>query len=118
MSAVESFVNRDDVSRRADQARELVESLPARGVRMVALSQVDNAGVTRVKAVPITLLERAVRFGIRLHGPCPPGTPTLRGWAPTRLPGDETEFPLPGIQGSRPGSPAQAAWLEGASARA
>jgi len=64
MSAVESFVNRDDVSRRADQARELVESLPARGVRMVALSQVDNAGVTRVKAVPITLLERAVRFGI------------------------------------------------------
>ena len=35
-----------------------------RGVRMVALSQVDNAGVTRVKSVPVSLLERATRFGV------------------------------------------------------
>lgn len=60
----EPFVTRDDASRRADRARELAESLPARGVRMVALSQVDNAGITRVKTVPVTLLERAVRSGI------------------------------------------------------
>jgi glutamine synthetase len=64
MPGEEPFVTRDDASRRADRARELAESLPARGVRMVALSQVDNAGVTRVKTVPVTLLERAVRSGI------------------------------------------------------
>jgi glutamine synthetase len=60
----EPFTARDAATRRADRARELAESLPARGVRVVALSQVDNAGVTRVKTVPISLLERAVRFGI------------------------------------------------------
>src|SRR5438093_13783265 len=52
------------IAQRADRARELAESLSARGVRAVALSQVDNAGVTRVKTVPLSLLERAVRFGI------------------------------------------------------
>jgi glutamine synthetase len=41
-----------------------MESLPAQGVRAVALSQVDNAGVTRVKTIPASLLERAVRYGI------------------------------------------------------
>jgi glutamine synthetase len=60
----ESFTARDAAARRADRARELAESLPSRGVRVVALSQVDNAGVTRVKAVPVSLFERAVRFGI------------------------------------------------------
>jgi glutamine synthetase len=55
---------RDVAAQRADMARELAETLPTRGVRMVALSQVDNAGVTRVKTVPVSLLERAVRFGI------------------------------------------------------
>jgi glutamine synthetase len=54
----------EETARRADRARELTESLSARGVRMVAFSQVDNAGVTRVKSVPVSLLERAVRFGI------------------------------------------------------
>jgi glutamine synthetase len=53
-----------DAARRADLARELAESLPARGVRVVALSQVDNAGVARVKTVPVSLLERAVRYGV------------------------------------------------------
>src|SRR5437773_3043609 len=55
---------RDVTAQRADRARELAESLLSRGVRMVALSQVDNAGVTRVKTVPASLLERAVRYGI------------------------------------------------------
>jgi glutamine synthetase len=56
--------SREEVARRADRARELTESLRAQGVRAVALSQVDNAGVTRVKTVPVSLLERAVRYGI------------------------------------------------------
>jgi glutamine synthetase len=55
---------RDVTAQRADRARELAESLLSQGVRMVALSQVDNAGVTRVKTVPVSLLERAVRYGI------------------------------------------------------
>jgi len=55
---------REGIARRADWARTLTESLVARGVRAVALSHVDNAGVTRVKTVPVSLLERAVRFGI------------------------------------------------------
>jgi glutamine synthetase len=45
-------------------ARELTESLTTRGVRAVALSQVDNCGVTRVKTVPLSLLERAVASGV------------------------------------------------------
>ena len=64
MQSDEFVAARDVAAQRADRARELAESLPARGVRAVALSQVDNAGVTRVKAVPVSLLERAVRYGI------------------------------------------------------
>jgi glutamine synthetase len=56
--------SRDTVAQRADKARELAESLPGRGVRAVALSQVDNSGVARVKTIPVSLLERAVRYGI------------------------------------------------------
>jgi glutamine synthetase len=59
-----SMAARDVAAQRADKARELAESLLSRGVRMVALSHVDNAGVTRVKTIPVTLLERAVRFGV------------------------------------------------------
>jgi glutamine synthetase len=51
---------------RAARARELAETLPARGVRSVAITMVDNAGVTRVKTFPISLLERSVRAGIGL----------------------------------------------------
>ena len=54
----------DEMARRADQARTLAESLSAQGVRAVALSQVDNSGVTRVKTVPVSRLERAVKYGI------------------------------------------------------
>ena len=53
-----------EVTRRADKARALAESLSVRGVRAVALSQVDNAGITRVKTIPLSLLERAMRYKI------------------------------------------------------
>jgi glutamine synthetase len=53
-----------DMAGRADRATELTESLSTHGIRTVALSQVDNAGVTRVKTVPMSRLERAVRYGV------------------------------------------------------
>jgi glutamine synthetase len=55
---------RDEIARRAQKARALTTSLSAEGVRAVAFSQVDNTGVTRVKTVPVSLLERAVTYGI------------------------------------------------------
>ena len=64
MAQREESTSREVEARRADRARELAESLSARGVRAVALSQVDNSGVARVKTVPLSLLERAVRYGI------------------------------------------------------
>src|SRR3954468_19606036 len=54
----------EEDARRESRARELTEALTAKGVRMVAMSQVDNSGVTRVKSVPISLFERAVRYGV------------------------------------------------------
>jgi glutamine synthetase len=56
----------EDLAARAAPARELTESLRADGIRAVALTMVDNAGVTRVKTVPISRLEMAARFGIGL----------------------------------------------------
>jgi glutamine synthetase len=53
-----------DLELRAVRARELMDSLSTLGVRAVACTQVDNAGVTRVKVVPLSLLERATRYGI------------------------------------------------------
>jgi glutamine synthetase len=55
---------REETARRAEKARKLIKSLSAQGVRAVAFSQVDNTGVTRVKTVPVSLLERAVKYGI------------------------------------------------------
>jgi glutamine synthetase len=49
--------------RRARARRHAGESA-ARGVRAVALTFVDNAGVTRVKTVPIGRLEHATAWGI------------------------------------------------------
>ena len=46
------------------RARELAADLVARGVRTVALTFVDNAGITRVKSVPVARLERAVEWGV------------------------------------------------------
>jgi glutamine synthetase len=54
----------DEIRRRAEKARSLTKSLSAQGVRVVAISQVDNAGITRVKTVPVSILERAVTYGI------------------------------------------------------
>jgi glutamine synthetase len=56
----------DTISARVERARELTQNLITQGVRAVAITMVDNAGVTRVKSVPVSLFERAVRFGIGL----------------------------------------------------
>src|SRR5436190_19812861 len=49
---------------RTQRARELTADLVARGVRTVALTFVDNAGVTRVKAIPLERLGHAAGWGI------------------------------------------------------
>jgi glutamine synthetase len=56
----------DTIAARVERARELTQNLITQGVRAVAITMVDNAGVTRVKTVPVSLFERAVRFGIGL----------------------------------------------------
>ncbi len=43
-----------------------MERLSAAGVEAVALAMVDNAGVTRVKTIPLHRLKEAARFGIGL----------------------------------------------------
>lgn len=48
----------------ADTARGLRDQLAARGVIAVAATWVDNSGVTRVKAVPLSRLDTAARWGI------------------------------------------------------
>jgi glutamine synthetase len=45
-------------------AREATEVLARTGVQAVALTWVDNAGITRVKTVPLPRLEHAVRWGV------------------------------------------------------
>jgi glutamine synthetase len=49
---------------RAGQARDLVAAFAAQGVRLVALTWVDNAGITRVKTVPLDKLEAAAAWGV------------------------------------------------------
>jgi glutamine synthetase len=53
-----------DREERSVRARQLAEELAARGVRAVALTFVDNAGVTRVKAVPVGRLGHAAAWGV------------------------------------------------------
>jgi glutamine synthetase len=48
----------------AEAGRQAAAGLEERGVSGVAVTWVDNAGVTRVKAVPVTRLEHAARWGI------------------------------------------------------
>jgi glutamine synthetase len=48
----------------ADRARELAGRLSRDGVRAVAMTWVDNAGITRVKAVPTDRLENAATSGV------------------------------------------------------
>jgi glutamine synthetase len=46
------------------QSDPLPDRLAAQGVRTIALTWVDNAGITRVKAVPLRLLPRALEWGV------------------------------------------------------
>jgi glutamine synthetase len=48
----------------AERARELAAGLTARGVHAVATTWVDNAGITRVKTVPVGRLPEAAAWGI------------------------------------------------------
>jgi glutamine synthetase len=48
----------------ADTARSMREDLAGRGVVGVAVTWIDNSGLTRVKAVPLTRLEAAAAWGI------------------------------------------------------
>ena len=54
----------EERERRAAQARHAAADLAARGVAAVALTWVDNSGVTRVKAVPLTRIEHAAAWGV------------------------------------------------------
>lgn len=47
-----------------ERVRQLTEDLSGRGVQVVALTWVDNAGITRVKAVPLERLADAVARGV------------------------------------------------------
>src|SRR5262249_51191362 len=54
------------LARRAVGARAGAEALSRRGGRAVAITIVDRTGVARVKAVPVTGLEHAARWGVGL----------------------------------------------------
>lgn len=49
---------------RAQRARQLAADLAPRGVRTVALTFVDNAGITRVKSVPLDRLPHTAEWGV------------------------------------------------------
>ncbi|HEX9031694.1 MAG TPA: glutamine synthetase family protein [Streptosporangiaceae bacterium] len=51
-------------ARRSELGREVAQRLAGAGVSMVALCWVDNAGITRVKSIPLGRLERAAGWGI------------------------------------------------------
>jgi len=51
---------------RAKAAREAAARAESAGVRVVLLSFVDNAGVTRARAIPLRLFERAAERGVGL----------------------------------------------------
>jgi glutamine synthetase len=56
-----------DVEERAERSRRAkadTERLRADGAQMAALTWVDNAGITRVKAVPVGRLEHAAGWGV------------------------------------------------------
>jgi glutamine synthetase len=47
-----------------ERGRQVGEELAGRGVRTVALTWVDNAGITRVKTVPVARLAHAAAWGV------------------------------------------------------
>jgi len=56
----------DTTAARVERARELTQDLINQEIRAVALTMVDNAGVTRVKTVPVARFPAAAAFGIGL----------------------------------------------------
>lgn len=54
----------EDRSAREQQASEVIAELEDAGVVGVALTYVDNAGITRVKAVPVAKLPAAAAWGV------------------------------------------------------
>jgi glutamine synthetase len=60
----DAVIDVDERVRRSAQGAELAQRLADAGVSMVAACWVDNAGITRVKSVPIARLERAAGWGI------------------------------------------------------
>lgn len=59
----------EQVRERVQRARQEAARLAAEGVRAVALTSVDNAGIARVKAVPAARLPSAVERGVGMS-PC------------------------------------------------
>lgn len=57
-------MDKQERARRAAIARHAVGDLAARGVTATAVTWVDTAGITRVKAVPLARLEHAAAWGI------------------------------------------------------
>lgn len=57
-------MHRAERERRAERARGQAQRLAAQGVAAVALTWVDNGGVTRVKAVPTPALAQAAAWGV------------------------------------------------------
>ncbi|MGP3952421.1 glutamine synthetase [Streptomyces sp. 7N604] len=53
-----------DRERARERARQEAGELSAEGVRRIALTWVDNAGITRTKALPTARLAQAARWGI------------------------------------------------------
>src|SRR5215831_20615430 len=51
-------------ARRSELGGKVAQRLADAGVSMVALCWVDNAGITRVKTIPVGRLERAAGWGI------------------------------------------------------
>jgi glutamine synthetase len=64
VSGLEDSMDMVDRAERAAEARRAVASLSGRGVVAVALTWVDNSGITRVKGVPLARLEHAAQWGV------------------------------------------------------
>lgn len=64
MTDQQERLDRAERGRRAARARTAVSRLAARDVTGVALTWVDNSGLTRVKAVPVSRLAHAAEWGV------------------------------------------------------
>lgn len=78
---------------RAARARVAAARLAAEGVEGVILGWVDNAGLARVKTVPVRRLEQAAAWGV---GAAPPSTSS---WWTTRSPPAATSAVRPATCG-------------------